>query len=277
MLNKEQKGKVVSRNSAKIKDYRTIAVVRLDGTPDRLFQSVRNKMRSKAVIVTGRKNILRRTLASDKRTESLAKNLEGTCAIVMSNENPFELYKEFRGSSIKLAAKPHQKAPIDINIEAGETSLPPGQAVTELKSAGIDVKIDKGKVVISKAKTLVHKDETISLNVAKALHTLNVLPFTAELKPSAIFNEGYIFTPELLELDSKRMAEDIARAFNSALEFSFEAKIINKYTVKKFVEEAYRNAMALGVGAKIYDSKIIDALLANAYAAASTLGSLVGS
>jgi Ribosomal protein L10. len=228
-------------------------------------------------VVTGRKNILRRTLSSDSRTASLAKNLEGTCAIVMSNENPFELYKEFKGSAIKLAAKPNQKAPADINIEAGETPLPPGQAVTELKSAGIDVKIDKGKVLISKAKTLVHKDEVITLNVAKALHTLNVLPFTAELKPSAIFNEGYIFTQELLELDSKRMAEDIARAFGSALAFSFEAKIINKYTVKKFVEEAYRNAMALGVGAKIYDSKVIDALLANAYAAASTLGSLVGS
>ncbi len=277
MLKKEEKKDAVRKHSVKIKDYETIAVVRLDGAPDRLFQSLRNKLRGRAVVITGRKNILTRTLSSDKRTEQLGNFLDGTCALVLSNENPFELYREFSSNSIKLAAKPNQKAPEDISIEAGETSLPPGQAVTELKSAGIDVKIDKGKVVISKAKVLVHKDEKIPLNVAKALHTLNIFPFVAELKPNAVFNDGIIFNAELLQMNSEGMAADISKAFAAAVSISFKAQIINMYTVKKFVEDAYNNAMALGVGAKIYDSKVIDVLVANAYAAAASINGIAKS
>lgn len=261
MLNIEQKKNVVEQRSKSLKGYSTVAILPLGGIPDRLLQSIRNKMRGEAEFMTGRKNILTRILKSDSRTAELVKHVDGTCAVVMTNSDPFTLYKAFKGSSIKLAAKPNQIAPEDINIEAGETSIAPGQAVTELKTAGIDVRIDRGKVVISKSKVLVKKGEKISINIAKALHTLEIQPFSAELVPSVTFSGGLVFTPDILSISRETTVADILQAFSRGFALSIGAKIVNKSTIGVLMAEAYRNAVALGVGAKIYDTKIVERLL----------------
>ena len=59
----------------------------------------------------------------------------------------------------------------------------PGQTVTELKTAGIDVQIQKGKVVIAKDKMLVKKGEQMTPKVAKALHSSKYIPFNAVVEP----------------------------------------------------------------------------------------------
>lgn len=271
MLSINQKQAIVAERSKMIKSYSTVAVVRLDGIPDRLLQSVRNRMRGDSVFITGRKNILNRILASSKGTEPLSSYLTGTSVIILTNKSPFDLYRELRNSSIRLAAKPNQIAPSDIRIEAGETSLAPGQAVTELKTAGIDVKIEKGKVVISKEKVLVHKGEPISLNVAKALHTLNILPFSAELKLEVALNDNLIFNNEVLGIDTTTVLEDINRSISRVIALSVNAKIINRYTINRFITESYINAIALGVEANLYDSGIADRLIGKAYRIASAL------
>ncbi len=276
MLNIEQKKRIVEQGSGSLRGYSTIAVLPLSGIPDRLLQSVRNKMRGDVEFITGRKNILARVLKSDSRTAGLVEHIEGTCAVVMSNSSPFELYRTFKNNSIRLAAKPNQIAPEDIHIEAGETSLAPGQAVTELKSAGIDVKIDRGKVVISKAKVLVRKGDKISTNVAKALHALDVLPFTAELAPSVTLSGGLLFTPEVLGIDRDTSVAGILRAFGYGLALSMHAKIVNRFTIGNMVVEAYNNAVALGVGAKIYDTEIIEKLLELGHFEALKLGDTAG-
>ncbi len=276
MLSINQKQAIVAERSKLIGRYSTVAVVRLDGTPDRLLQSVRNRMRGESVFITGRKNILNRILASSKSTENLSSYLTGTSVIILTNKSPFDLYKELRGSSIRLAAKPNQLAPSDIKIEAGETSLAPGQAVTELKTAGIDVKIDKGKVVISKERVLVHKGEPISLSVAKALHTLNILPFSAELKLEVALNGNLLFNKEVMGIDAKMVLEEINRSIGEVIALSVNAKIINRYTINRFITESYINAIALGVEANLYDTGIADRLVGKAYRIASSLSAHTG-
>lgn len=275
MLNIEQKKKIIAEKSKNLKKYSTIAIVPLDGTPDKLLQSIRNRTRENIMFITGRKNILLRILKSNKNTEPLTKYIKNTSAIILSNKDPFEIYNEFRKNSIRLAAKPNQIAPSDINIKKGETSLTPGQAVTELKSAGIDVKIDRGKVVISRAKVLVKKGNKISLKVAKALYTLDILPFVAQLKPSIAYNDGVLFTSDVLDINKEKTTRNILNAFNAALAISINQKIINIYTIKGFIGKAYNNAIALGIEEQIYDTGIIDRLIEIAYREAGSVEKLV--
>ena len=275
MLTKEQKIKFVEEGKKALDAYKVIGVVELDYIPDRLLQSSRNSMREKVRFMTGRKNFMEMILESSERTKPLVKELKGTSAILLSNEDPFELNKLFKSKSLKLAAKTKQIAPEDIVISAGETSLQPGQAVTELKSAGIDVKMDKGKVLIAKDKVLVAKGSQISLSIAKALHTLEVMPFTAYIAPKALLSGGLIFRQDALSMNAEQLSKDIAHAFAEALELSFKAKIVNKYTIKKLVTDAYLSALHVGVEAKLYDSGIIDKLLANAVLQASTINNIV--
>ena len=271
MLTLEQKKKFVEEHVKLIDSYKLIGIVPLNSIPDRLLQSSRNSMRGEVKFITGKKSLLVRVLEGSKNGKELAKTLEGTSAIMLSNSNPFELYKKFAASTIKLAAKPSQIAPDDIHIASGETTLQPGQAVTELKSAGIDVKIDKGKVVIAKDKVLVPKGATITLAVAKALHTLDIMPFKASIEPRIMLSEGLKYTGEVFRINAESVSKDIAESFAQALAISYEGKLVNRYTIERFIANSYNEAMILGVEAKVPDTGIMEKLVENASLHANAL------
>jgi large subunit ribosomal protein L10 len=272
MLTKEQKIKLVKEKSKELKDYKIIGVIHLDGKPDRLLQSSRNRLKQEVKILTGKKSLLTRILESDERTKSLSKELKGTSAILLANGDPFEIYKKFSSNSIKLAAKPKQVAPEDIWIKEGETGVAPGQGVTELKQAGIDVQIQKGKVVIAKDKVLVKKGSVISLAVAKALHTLNVTPFEASIVPEMLLWDKVLMHSSLLDISPERTMQDITSGFRNAITVAFELGIVNQYTVLPLISKAYSNAICLGTSVNAYDTGIIELVISKAAAQAAALG-----
>ncbi len=271
MMKKNQKAAFVKQASEELKRYSSIGVMRLSGKPDRMLQAARTRLRGEARILMGRKSLLQRILESDERSRPLVKELTGTSAIILSNTEPFELYRKFRSASIKLAAKPKQVAPEDINVPAGETGVAPGQAVTELKLAGIDVQIQKGKVVIAKDKVVAKKGTVISLQLAKALHTLNIAPFEAYLEPAVIYSSGLTFTKEVLHIDPARTTQKVMAGFRAALALSMELGLVNRYTVVPLLQKGYRNALFLGTEVNSYDTGVLEHVLAKAAAQAGAL------
>ncbi len=254
MMSKQQKIEFVNKWSKELAGYSSVGVVHLKGKPDRLLQSTKSRLLGKAKLVIGRKNQLGKILLSSDRTKELANDLDGTSAILLTNEDPFDVYKVFRNNAIRLAAKPKQVAPDDIMVKGGETGVPPGQAVTELKMAGIDVQIQKGKVVISKDKVLVNKGSTITLAVAKALHTLNIAPFEASIEPHVILSGKLVLTREVLGINAAQVAEDIARSFRDAIALCMELSIPNEYTIGGLLSRAFNNATYLGSQVGVSDS-----------------------
>ena len=275
MLTRDQKEKFVESASKELKSYKTIGIMPVGNIPDRLLQLSKNRMRSSIKVVMGRKNLLIKILESDSRSKDLVKYIEGTSAIVMSNKDPFELYREFKSNSLKLAAKPNQKAPSDILISSGETTLQPGQAVTELKQAGIDVQIQKGKVVIAKDKK-VKEGEVITTGLSKALHTLGIKPIVASITPSVIFSDGTLFTQKVLSITPEGLSKDIAKALGEAIAISYAANIVNSFTIKSMLLKAYSSAMHLGIEYKLYDKGIVEKLLGAAALQAASLNAGTG-
>ena len=275
MLTRDQKEKFVESASKELKSYKTIGIMPVGNIPDRLLQLSKNRMRSSIKVVMGRKNLLIKILESDSRSKDLVKYIEGTSAIVMSNKDPFELYGEFKSNSLKLAAKPNQKAPSDILISSGETTLQPGQTVTELKQAGIDVQIQKGKVVIAKDKK-VKEGEVITTGLSKALHTLGIKPIVASITPAVIFSDGTLFTQKALSITPEGLSKDIAKALGEAIAISYAANIVNSFTIKSMLLKAYSSAMHLGIEYKLYDKGIVEKLLGAAALQAASLNAGTG-
>jgi large subunit ribosomal protein L10 len=274
-LNKNQKMKFVEEHSREIKKYSVVGILPVNGIPDRLVQASRNKMRPQVKFIIAKKSLLIRILESDAKTKPLVKELKGMSAIVLSNEDPFVLYKGFKANSLKLGAKPNSIAPDDINIEEGETSIQPGQAVTELKQAGIDVQIQKGKVVIAKSKVLVKKGAIITTSVSKALKTLAIQPFTASIEPQVLMSGTMIFTRDVLKIDTQQVVSEMLQGFTYALTISLKAKLVNRYTITTFIQTSYREAMALGIAAKMPEPGIIEKLVEAAALSAASLNSMV--
>lgn len=274
MLGKQDKIKFVKENSKELSKYKVVGIINLGGVPDRLLQKSRNTMKGDVRVVLGRKSMLVKILETNEQGKKLVPLMSGTTAILMSNSDPFDLFRTFKSNTIKLSAKPKQIAPEDIRVNSGETTLQPGAAVTELKQAGVDVKIEKGKVVISKDKVLVKKGEMITKTAAKVLSTLGSMPFKASIEPSAMIANGIVFTRDVLDIDPARTSVDITNAFRNAYVLCIERGIINQYTVNTLIVKAYMQARALGIEAKVYEPGIVEVLLGNASAQASALSGL---
>ncbi len=274
MLIRSQKAKLVEEMVRKAKTYKVAGIMPIDALPDRLVKKVRNELKPDTIIVTGRKNLLMR-ITDQADLKKLQQYITGTVALVLSNKDPMELNSIVSQNVLKLQAKPGQIAPSDIRIESGETTIAPGQAVTELKTAGIDVQIQKGKVIISKAKVLVPKGQKISLPVAKALKTLDIAPFEAKAQFMALMEGDIIFTEDVFKINSAFVQESIMLNFRSAYLLSIEIGYVTKYNIEEFISRAFRGALAIGVEAKIPEGEAAEKLAGIAALQANALNALV--
>ncbi len=275
MMLKAQKVEYVNKLKKEIKKYKTVGIMSLDAVPDTLVQKVRNKMKPEVKFLVMRKSLALKALEGDPSLKGLSQYTDRNFAILLSNKPPSELNKIISSNKMKLIAKPNQISPDDINIESGETSIVPGQAVTDLKTAGIDVQIQKGKVVISKSKVLVKKGEKISTAVSRALKMLDVMPFEAGTKLRAAVYDGLLFNEKALGVDVLFVTNEITINFAQANALATEMGFVTKYNAGAFIRKAYLSALGLGIEAEIYEPGIADKLVAKAVREALSLNGLV--
>ncbi len=272
---KAEKIEYVKKMHKEAKKYKIAGVMPIDALPDRLVQKIRNGLKPDTMVITGRKTLLMR-ITDTEPLKKLQPYITGSVAIVLSNKDPMDLYNHISSNKLRLLAKPNQISPEDIKIESGETSIAPGQAVTDMKAAGIDVQIQKGKVIISKGKTLVAKGAKISTQVSKALKMLDIAPFEAKGKLVSLVDEtGLVFTEQVFKINGPFVQEELAKSFRSALELSLAMNYVTKYNIETFIGRAFRGALAVGVEAKIPEGEVTQKLIEMAALGAKSLDGMV--
>lgn len=273
MMNRKEKEAFVKNLASEIAGSKTIAIMPLANLPDRLLQKARNQMKGKAKFVITRRSLVERALGDKKQL--FEKYLQGNFALILSSLEPLQLYQEVSANKLSLPAKPGQITPIPIAVKAGETNVQPGQAVTELKAAGLDVQIQKNKVVIAKDKVLVEAGKKVSAAVANALRLLDIKPFEVSTSLVAAYADGILFTKEALSITSEQLEKEIARIFAEANALSTGIGFVTPYNVSYFIAKAYNEAIAVGLAGKVPEPEILERLVAQAAAEANNINSLL--
>jgi large subunit ribosomal protein L10 len=256
------KQSVVDELAEKIKKAKTIAVVNLTQLPDKQFSLIKKKLRGKALFVVAKNTLIKRAVEKAKRGQELLTHVNAPTALVFTDMNPFELVGFVRKNKGKAAAKPGQIAPFDLIVPAGETSLPPGPVLSELKSAKIQAQIQGGKVVISKDSTVAKKGEKITDLAAKALQKLGIEPFEIGMNISAALEDGTVYKQDVLEIDEEKLLADFAQAHQNALNLSVEIGYVTAQNIEILIGKAVRSAKAVALDAKMDDKSAVDKTLA---------------
>ncbi|MDE1855781.1 MAG: 50S ribosomal protein L10 [Candidatus Micrarchaeota archaeon] len=272
---KAQKIEYAKKLKKDIAAHKVVGVLPLSAVPDRLLQKVRNKLKPDTKVIIARKSLVLKAMEGDARLEKLKPLVDKNIALILSNKNAFEIHNIISSNKLQLAAKPNQISPKDLDIEAGETTIPPGQAVTDLKAAGIDVQIQKGKVVIAKSKTLVAKGAKITLAVAKALTMLGVKPFEASASLEAAIDNNLFIAKDVFGITPALVTTQIAQGFSAADAITTNIGYVTQYNVEKLVKRGYFAALGLGLATKSYEPGIVEKLIADAVLAAIGVSSNV--
>lgn len=259
----------VARIEKALTDHPVVAVVSIGGIPSPSMQKIRAGLRGKAEIRSGKNNLLQLALEQAEKKvpgiKQLETIMEGQTALVASQLNPFALYKQFSASRTKMAAKPGQKAPFDIEVQKGETSFKPGPVVGELQKAGIPAAIDQGKVVIKQTKVVVKKGETISADLAAGLAKLEIHPIEVGLDVRAIFEKGFLYKPDVLAIDETAFRNQLATAVRSALGLALETGWATKQTIEPLLGKAVKSAIGVGAATKSLTKETVPEHLRTAF------------
>ncbi|MBS3067452.1 50S ribosomal protein L10 [Candidatus Micrarchaeota archaeon] len=264
----------VEEVKADLKKYKTLVVIDLRKLSDSLFQSLRKKIRDKGgKVLVLKKPVIQRVLESDKKLTALSGETNKPVALILTNDSPFAINKFFKENKKRRAAKTGEIAPFDIVVPEGETDLPPGPALSELKGAGINVQIKGGKIVVSKESVVAKSGETLNDLKTKALQKLNVKPFEISVRLIAGYDQHYIYSAELLNIDDTLHAA-LGSSLNDAFNLSINAKYPTKQNVEILLRDAYMQSLNVALNGNLYSSNAIGQLLTLASRQGLALASL---
>jgi large subunit ribosomal protein L10 len=277
LMIRSEKKHVVEKTKVLLARYPVVAVASMQNLPSKQLGSIRKALRTNVAIVVARTTLLQMALQETKPevAQKLAPYMQGSTALMLTTLNPFELAKSLLASKSKVAAKPGSIAPTDIVVPAGETSLAPGPVLTELKQAGLNVRIRGPRVVVVEDKLVAKKGEAIKEEVAKVLGKLGIEPMEIGLMPTAVWDSGIVFTTELLDVSPETWAPRLEAAARQAMNLALNANVVNRETVEHFIAKAAGEAKNLAINANIYTNETIDATLAKAGREAAALNALV--
>lgn len=271
---------MVSELVQDMREYPVVAVVDMEGIPGQQVQSMRAGLRAHAKLKMTKNNLMLLAIeeAAKEKPEiiGLKDSIHGQCAIVTTDIDPFKLFKKLEATMTPAPAKEGQLAPFDIVVPKGPTPFGPGPIIGELQKIGLPAAIEAGKIVVKKDTTLVKEGEPIPGPVAAMLPKLEILPMVVGMDLRSAYEDGVIYSREVLDIPEDYYSTMFATAAYNALALGVSIAFPTKETIVPLIAKAFRETMNLSVEAAIPTKENIDILLAKADAQMLALASASG-
>ncbi len=257
-----------SRLKSMVPKYKVVAIADMTNMPSYQLQRMRSSLKDSVVITMTKGSIISLVLkelgASMHGLEKLADQLRGMPAVLLSNDNPFKVAKVLNRSKTSAPAKAGQVAPNDVLVSAGPTSFPPGPIIGELGQVGLKAGIVDGKVAVKEDKIVVKEGEVISSLLANILTRLGIEPMEIGINLIAAWENGTIFSKDVLNVDEKEFMAKIKLAASSTFNLAFNIAYPTKSNIKLLVQKASRGSNAVADAGKILTSNNVKSHLGKA-------------
>jgi len=267
----------IERLTSLFVNNKVIGIAEIGGIPGPQMQQMRANIREKATIRSAKNSLIVRALEeAEKKVKGISglkENMKGQSVVIATDINPFSLFKEMKNTRTMAPAKGGEIASHNIEVKAGDTPFKPGPIVGELQKVGIPAAIQEGKVIIKSDKVIVPAGEKIPTEVAKMLTRLEIFPIEIGIGLSAVYEDGGIFTPDVLDIDTDKFIADLQQASSNAFNLALEAAWSAPQTIEILIRKAHGHAYLLAIEKNIYSKETITQLLSKATASMLSIAS----
>jgi large subunit ribosomal protein L10 len=247
---------------------RVVGIIEVGGIPAPQMQQMRKNLQGSATIRSAKNNLILRALdeaeKSTKGVSGLKDHVKGQSAIIATEMNPFKLFSKIKQSRTMAPAKGGEKAAYNIEVKSGETPFKPGPIVGELQKAGIPAAIIEGKVVVKTDKLVVPQGDRIPTNVAQMLTRLEIFPIEIGMTLNGVFEDGEIFSPEVLDIDIDEFFARIRQASINVLNLAITAGWTTKQTIQPLLMKAHHDAFTISLEIGVVNKETVKYLISKA-------------
>lgn len=279
MLKKQEKPKYVEELTRLIDNYSVVGVINMHKLPSRALQQMRESMRSSTIIKMGRKTLIKKAVGNSKKhnIKLLEETLTGVPALLLTQENPFRLFRLLKENRTPAAAKPGDIATKDITIPKGSTNLPPGPSISTLQKVGLKTSVQGGKIAIMQDKVVCKAGEQISQELADVLSLLKIEPMEVGLDLAYVWEDGTIYGKDVLDISVEGYINELASCITCAVNLSVNTGYPTQLTVPIMLTKAFMEAKTLSIERDLIEKDFIEDVIAKAERAAKMLEEKAGS
>lgn len=258
---------------------RVVSLVAFRGVPAANLQAMRKGLRDRGHIFHVAPNsqithALERAAKKSPKLAELVPLVTDQTAVLISDSNPFALYRELLKTRNHVSPRGGEIAPQDVMVHAGNTPFKPGPIVAELQHAGFPAAIEKGAVVIKKDTVIVKKGEAIHREVAQMLARLEIKPIEVGLMLRAAVEEGMVYGSSVLAVDFDAMLASMSRARAQGIALALAGGFVTAETLPLLIAKSFRQARGLALHAGFISSDTIASLIGRAVREANALKGL---
>jgi len=272
---KEKKSEYFEKLHRLLQDYSRILIVLCDNIGSNHMQKIRRDLRGKAVLLMGKNTMIRKVirthLDSNPQWESILPWITGNIGMVFTNDPDLKKIRDIcLASKVPAAAKAGIKAPADVVIPKGITTLEPTKT-SFLQALNIASKINKGTIEILQDVNLIKKGDKVGSSESTLLQMLDIRPFEYGLQMIAVYDEGATADASIIDMSDDVILSKLSIGISNVASLSLGIHFPTLASFPHVVLNGFKNLLSVAIGTEyVFDqAKSIKEMLENPEAFAS--------
>ncbi|XP_038988509.1 60S acidic ribosomal protein P0-like [Phoenix dactylifera] len=233
-------------------EYSQVLIAAADNVGSNQLQNIRSGLRGDSVVLMGKNTLIRRCIkihaekTGNKDYLNLLPLLVGNVGLIFTKGDLKEVREEVAKYKVGAPARVGLVAPIDVVVPPGNTGLDPSQT-SFFQVLNIPTKINKGTVEIITPVELIKKGEKVGSSEAALLAKLGIRPFSYGLIIQSVYDNGSVFSPEVLDLTEDDLVERFAAGVSIVTSLSLALSYPTIAAAPHMFINAYKNVLAVAI------------------------------
>lgn len=192
------------------------------------------------------RKVLRGLAASNSQFEKLLAVIKGNIGFVFTKGDLKEIRSVITENRVQAPAKAGALAPVDVVVPAGNTGQPPDKT-SFFQALGVPTKISRGTIEIINDVPLIASGTRVGSSEAALLNMLNISPFTYGLTVVQVYEDGALFSPEILDVEESAMLETLMGGIKTIASISLALGYPTTPAVPHLLINGYKNLLAIAI------------------------------
>jgi large subunit ribosomal protein LP0 len=233
-------------------DYTQVLVAAADNVGSNQLQNIRHGLRGDSVILMGKNTMMKRSIrmhsekTGNKAYLNLIPLLVGNVGLIFTKGDLKEVREEVAKYKVGAPARVGLVAPVDVVVPPGNTGLDPSQT-SFFQVLNIPTKINKGTVEIITPVELIKKGDKVGSSEAALLAKLGIRPFSYGLVVLTVYENGSVFSPEVLDLTEDDLVEKFALGVSMVTSLALAIHYPTIAAAPHMLINGYKNLLAIAV------------------------------
>jgi len=256
-LSKAKKADYFQRLYGMFGTYNKCFVVQVDNVGSQQMNKTRKEMRGTAEILMGKNTLIRRVLKAFLEANpghffaNLEAEIKGNTGFVFTNGDLAKVRDLILSNKIPAPARIGAISPVDVVVPAGPTGCDPGQT-SFFQVLQIPTKIVKGQIEITNPVNLIKRGDKVGSSEAALLSKLSIKPFSYGLGIECVFDQGSIFSVDVLDIDESVLAAKFGFALSQLAALSLEIGYPTQASIPHSIGNAFKSLVAVTVNLDSY-------------------------